>query len=204
MPFRKALIWIKKQYTGNSFRLFLFSGVGVILFAGISLLLDFLLPWNQTAVFVRAIISLPLAACIFVFAYGGVIAYVDRRVRDSEESSYKTWRERLSPTMRTRISIIIGAVLFVIMFAVTMRPGYTIAASCIVAIVAGLFVFMRKTSLELRRETIGLPDARDAAFDSHVKKVAQTARQSRRSKKVQEELEREKEKTLKLEENLEK
>lgn len=204
LPFRKILIWIKKQHTTSRVRLFLFSGLGAAVFAGISFLVDVLLPWNQWAILVRTIICVPLAVALFVLSYSFVITYVEKKKELAVEQPYETWRERLSPTMRNRIAIIIAAVLFVLMFAVTMKPGYTIAASIIVAIVAGLFTFIRKTSAELRRESIGLPDARDAAFDSHIRQTAKKATLSKKAKIAQEERENDLRKSIKNEENLEK
>lgn len=206
MPFRKVLVWIHNQYLDHTKDLFLYSGIAFILMAAISLLADFLLTWEQWAILVRSALVIPTAISVFILSYGAVLLYVD--FKTSRQPEYRTWRMRLSPTMRVRVAALIGAVLFVLMFAVAQRPGYTLAASFIVAAVAGLFAFIRKTSKELTRATIGLPDARDAALDSHMRAKAKEAAQSRlrRDKKqdAKDEKNAESRARLKLEKDLEK
>ncbi len=183
MPFRRALIWIRNQYLTKPKDLFLYAGVASLVMAGLSFLADFFLPWDQWAVFIRALIALPEAAAFFVLGYGATLWYVEYKERTKE--NYSTWRSKLSPTMRQRASAIAGAVLFVVMFAVTQQPGYTFVAGIIVAIVIGLFAFMRRTSQELARDSIGLPDARDASLNSHIQARvrANAAKRSSNSKK---------------------
>jgi len=199
MPFRKALIWIRNQYYANRSQLLILSAAGVILTAALGFLADFLLPWDQWAIFVRAIVAIPASLALFILLYSATLAYVTYRSRTVE--NYRTWRVRLSPTMRQRVSAVIGAVLFVLMFAVTMQPGYTFVSSLIIALIIGLFAFMRRTSTEISRDDIGLPDARDVALDSHMRTTAQNALKRRNaedrkaernaSKKLEEELEKE-------------
>jgi len=198
MPFRKALIWIQDQYDENKKQLFLYSGIAFVLAAGLGFLADFLLPWAQWAIFVRAIIALPSAALAFILGYASTLFYVGYKKRT--KSGYETWRTKLSPTMRQRASAVIGAVLFVLMFAVAMRPGYTLASSLIVASAVGLFAFMRKTSNELIRERVGLPDARDASLDAHIRTRAKRAVKNLNKK----EKEAEDAETQRLEQRLEK
>jgi glucan phosphoethanolaminetransferase (alkaline phosphatase superfamily) len=206
MPFRKALVWIHNQYLDHTKDLFLYSGIAFLLTAAISLLADFLLSWEQWAILVRAALVIPTAASIFILGYGAVLLYVD--FKTSRQPEYRTWRMRLSPTMRNRVAALIGAVLFVLMLAVAQQPGYTLAASFIVATVVGLFAFIRKTSKELTRANIGLPDARDAALDSHMRTQARKAAQTRLRRNKKEEAKEEKDADararLDLEKDLEK
>lgn len=202
MPFRKALVWIHNQYLDHTKDLFLYSGIAFVVMTAVSFLADFMLSWEQWAILVRSALVIPTAASIFILGYGLTLLYVD--YKSSRNPEYSTWRMRLSPTMRNRVSAIIGAILFVLMLAVAQQPGYTLAASFIVAIIVGLFAFMRKTSRELTRSTIGLPDVRDAALDSHMRIKAREAAQSRlrRNKKQEAKDEKEAEELEKL--NLEK
>lgn len=198
MPFRKALVWIHNQYLDHTKDLFLYSGIAFLVTAAVSFLADFLLSWEQWAILVRSALVIPTAGSIFILGYGLTLLYVD--FQSARKPGYSTWRMRLSPTMRNRISALIGAVLFVLMLAVAQQPGYTLAASFIVALVVGLFAFMRKTSKELTRSTIGLPDVRDAALDSHIKAQARKAAETRlrRNKKQDAKDEREAEELEKL------
>lgn len=177
MPFRKALVWIRSHYLDHPKELFLYSVAAIIVTGAISVLADFMISWEQWGILVRSLLAIPTAAAIFILGYGLTLTYVDYRV--AKDPEYKTWRQRLSPLMRQRVAMLIGAVLFVFMFAVAQKPGYTFAASVIVALVVGLFAFIRKTSREITRENIGLPDARDAAFDSHLRAQARKAAAAR-------------------------
>lgn len=206
MPFRKALVWIRNQYLDRPKELFLYSGIAFLVTGAISILADFLLSWDQWAILVRALLAIPTAAAVFILGYGLVLFYVDYRLARNPE--YRTWRMRLSPLMRQRVSMLIGAILFVFMFAVAQQPGYTLAASVIVALATGLFAFIRKTSKELNREIVGLPDARDVAFDSHLRAQAKKAAEMRLRKgkkdKADKEKEDDKQEQLNLEKDLEK
>ena len=212
MPFRKALVWIRSLYVEHRKDLFLYGGILAAVLSGITVLADLLLVWDQWAIFVRAGLAIPASATLFTLGYALVMLYVDARAKRNEE--YENWRQRLSPLMRQRVSIIIGAILLVLMFAVVQRPGYTLVSSLIIAVAIGLFAFRRKTIQELNREKIGLPDTRDASFDSHIRQRSREAAQRRaerrgkRTKKLseasQEELEREIKERMELEKKLEK
>jgi len=211
MPFRKALVWIRSQYINREKDLFLYSAIATAVMFGLTLLADFLLTWDQWAVFVRAILAIPASISIFVLGYGLAMKYSEHRQRKNPE--YKDWRMKLSPLMRQRVSIVIGAVLFVCMFAVVQRPGYTFVSSVIIAVIIGLFVFMRKTIQEINRSRIGLPDSRDAAFDSHLRQQAKIQAEKRAnrkknrkkkfSKEAQAQIEADEAKILELERKLE-
>ena len=175
MPFRNFLVWVQKSYASGKRNFFLSSGLAAVVSLGLALMADLLLPWDQWAIFVRALVAIPGAVSVFVFSYGFTLYQASlRRKRNNE---YETWRAKLSPRMRTQASAVVGAVLFVVMFSVTMQPGYTIIAALVVAAITGLFAFMRKTSLELNRERIGLPDSRDTVFANHMRdKAKESAR----------------------------
>lgn len=205
MPFRKGLIWIKRQHTNNKTRLFLVSGLAALVLGLVGVVIDIFLPWNQVAIFLRALFALPLGVALFVFVYSIVISRVEFRKENLEPGEeYLTLRERLSPSMRVRLSFIIGAVLFVLMFAVTESPAYTFMAASIMASVLGIFTFTRKTSQELRREAIGLPDSRDALYEAHMRERARSVTQTKRSKERETQRAKELDDELKSEEKLEK
>jgi glucan phosphoethanolaminetransferase (alkaline phosphatase superfamily) len=165
--FRRLLVAIRNEYLYQRKRLFVVSAVASVLLGALSVGLDFLLPWQSWGMVLRTLLLIPTAASIFVLGYAAVIGYCFFKAQD------ETWvslRSRYSPTWRQRISMVIGALLFVMIYAITMKPGYTLTSSIIVAIVIGLFVFMRKTSLEINREELGIPDARDAALNTHLRR----------------------------------
>lgn len=190
MPFRRALIWIRNQYLDHPKELFLYAIAAFLVTGAVSVLADFLLSWEQWAIFVRAALVVPTAAAIFVLGYSLAIAYVDYRT--GRDPDYKSWRIKLSPTMRERVSALLAAVLFVLMFAVAQRPGYTFVASLIVAAAVGLFAFMRRTSDELTREAVGLPDVRDLSLQLHMKEQAKQAANKLTRKQAKEQAKAEK------------
>lgn len=168
MLFRKVLLFIKRQYMYHRARFFLYAIGAFILLAGISIGVDFLLPWEGLGMFLRVFILIPLGSVIFALGYAGALAYYFMR---SQDEQWVSWRDKFSPTWRQRISMIVGAVLVVLIIATNSNnPGYTLVTSCIAAVIVGLFVFMRKTSSELRREELGIPDARDVVLNSHLQR----------------------------------
>lgn len=173
--FRRLLVRIRNEYIYNRTKLFAYSGAASALLALLTVGLDFILPWETWGMVIRTILLIPTAVAIFVLGYSGVLAYCFFKAQDE---TWTSLRARYSPTWRQRISMVIGAVLFVLIYAISMRPGYTLVSSVIVAIVIGLFVFMRKTSIEMNREELGIPDARDAALNTHLRRHS-AATQSR-------------------------
>lgn len=197
MSFREALIWIRNRYWKDRKQFFLYSGVASAILIGLGILADIFLPWTEWALIIRTAIALPTAIALFFLGYGLTLFYVGRRTKANPD--YRTWRVRLSPTMRQRVSFVVFALLFVLILALVEQPGYTFVSSLILAIIAGLFTFMRKTSSELTRDKIGLPDSRDVALEQHLKE----RRKSPAKKKAEKEKAEDVEKTAKLEEDLE-
>lgn len=179
LEFRRLLLKLRKQYLFNKPKFLPLSILSVVVFSIISLGIDFLLPWGSWGMVIRTIVLIPTAISIFVLGYSGVLAY---HFYQSRDRSWTPLRGRYSPTWRQRISMIIGAVLLVLIYAIAMKPGYTLMSSAIIAVVIGLFVFMRKTSNEMNREELGIPDARDAALNTHLRRHATATRNQPESK----------------------
>lgn len=172
LEFRRLLLRLRKQYLFNRAKFLPLVIASVVVTAAISVAVDILLPWGSWFMVLRTIILVPTAIAIFTLGYCGTLAYHFYRSRDQ---SWTSIRGRYSPTWRQRISMVIGAILLVLIYAIAMKPGYTLMSSIIVAIVIGLFVFMRKTSNEMNREDLGIPDARDAALNTHLRRHATDA-----------------------------
>lgn len=173
IEFRRVLSLIRRELVNNRSRLFLIAGVATLVLGGVTVGLDFILPWGGWGMIVRTVLLLPTAVAIFVLGYGLSLLYYFFKKRNDD---WLSLREKFSPTWRMRISMMIGAVLIVLVYAITMKPGYTFVSSIVAAIVIGLFVFMRKSTVELNREDLGIPDARDAALNTHLRRYTAVSR----------------------------
>lgn len=167
--FRQILIAIRTQYIYNRARLFIVAGASTMLMLVITNLLDIFLPWEPWGMILRTIALIPTSLSIFLLGYSSALAY---HFTKSKDPAWASLREKFSPTWRQRISMIVGAVLLVLVYAIGLNPGYTFTSSLIVACIIGLFAFMRKTSTEINREELGIPDARDAALNTHLRRSA--------------------------------
>jgi len=167
--FREALLLIRDWFLTDRKKLFLIAGAASAILGLITVAADLFLPWGSWGMVARTLLLVPTSVALFVLGYAGAIWWTFFKARDPEWTNV---RARFSPTWRQRISAIIAAILLVVIYAVTTRPGYTLTSSVIVAVIIGLFVFMRKTVAEINREELGIPDARDAALNTHLRRRA--------------------------------
>lgn len=171
MIFRKALVRIRREYNTNRNKLFLFSGVATFLAIVIGALLDLLLPFESWSNIIRSIVLIPSAASIFVLGYSVSLLLHYRKTRLDPE--WTPYRMRMSPVWRNRVSIIIGAFMFVLIYANGFSVGYTFISSCFVAIGIGLFAFIRPTQAEQSRSKFDIPDSRDVNYDKKFKQLSE-------------------------------
>lgn len=169
--FRKALVRIRREYNQEPKRLYIFSAAVVAILSSISLLIDYLLPFEGLGNVIRSIILIPTSAAIFVLGYA--VSLLMHYAKIGQEREWIPYRLRLSPTWRRRVSAIIAAFLVVLTYASGFRVGYTLISSIFVAIVIALFAFMRLTKEEAAREKFGIPDVRDVRHNAHMKKLSQ-------------------------------
>lgn len=180
--FRKFLMRIRKEYNTNRRRLFQYSAIAMVLSIGVGLAVDFFLPFNNGLwMTVRSLILIPTAGSIFIFSYGVSLYFHYKRMNSVEE--WTPYRMRFSPAWRGKISLIIGAVLVVLIYATGQRIGYTLVSSILVAVVIALFAFMRRTRDERVREDFAIPDSRDTRFSEH-KTVLDKQREKARLEKA--------------------
>jgi len=205
--FRRLLVQLRNQYLYNRKRLFVYSGAASALLAAITIGIDFVLPFASWGMLIRTLLLIPTSVAIFVLGYSAVIAYTFYK---ADDENWTSLRAKYSPTWRQRISMVIGAILFVLVYAISMKPGYTLTSSIIVAIVIGLFVFMRKTTVEINREELGIPDARDAALNTHLRRRsaethtrAETRQKTKSDEKAKAKIDKAREKLAKAEAELE-
>jgi len=191
MFFRKALVRIRKEYNTNKKKLFLYSGSATIIAIIIGALLDALLPFESWANVIRSLVLIPSSISIFVFGYSISLMLHYRKI--DQDPEWTPFRMRMSPTWRNRISIVIGALMFVLIYANGFSIGYTFISSTFVAIAIGLFAFMRTTQAEKARNEFDIPDARDVNYDKKFNELTKT-REAEKEKAKKEKMKQRKEK----------
>lgn len=169
--FRKALVRIRREYNQEPKRLYLLSGGLVIIFAGIGLVIDALLPFSGLGNIVRSLILIPTSVAVFVFGYA--VGLFFHYARMNQKSGWVPYRLRMSPSWRRRISAIVAAFLAVLVYASGFKIGYTLVSSIFVSIVIALFAFMRTTKEESAREEFNIPDVRDVRYNAHMQKLSE-------------------------------
>lgn len=175
---RQFLVNIRSWYSNDLKRALtiLFSVLGASAVAGLLLdwLVDFAGWWNA----LRSLILLPTAGSLFVLGYM-LALYLGQR-KTKSDPDWVPIRARFSPKRRTQISVIVGAVLLVVIYALGAQPGYTFLSSAVIASLVGVLAFVRRTEKEINRLQLGIPDPRDYDYDEAVRK-----RQAARDEKLQ-------------------
>lgn len=182
MLFRKGLVRVRKEYNLNPKNLFLYSGIASILGILLTLLCDIFLPfvlWGQS---VRGLILIPTSAAFFVLGYGFSLFLHYSKV--AADPTWVPFRLRYSPTWRRRIALIVGAMMFVGIYANGFRIGYTAIAAVFVAMVIGLFAFIRTTKDEANREELNIPDSRDTKYEDNLRKLEKQREEKRKKKEA--------------------
>lgn len=184
--FRGYLVSIRKQYNTNAKKLFTVSGIIALISIAMTILADIFLPFSDApwATLIRSALLVPTSISIFVFGYG-VSLFLHYSKMDGDPQ-WVPFRYRFSPTWRRRISLVIAALLFVIIYANGERVGYTALSAAILAVGISLFAFMRTTVEEAKREKFEIPDVRDTKYDANMKKLSnarKTAQNNRKKRK---------------------
>lgn len=171
--FRKFLTFLRKGYNTKGKKYFQLWGslLLVSLIAGV--LVDIFVPFGAWWNLIRTAILVPLS--VSIFAVGYAISLTLHRMKSSD-SSWRPYRTRFSPLWRIRISAIVGTIAFVLIYASGESPIFTLFSSAMLAVGIALVAFMRKTSQEQKRETLGIPDARDVSYDSELRRLQDNRR----------------------------
>lgn len=182
--FRQALLYIRKNYNAEATRLrfLIMWGAAFLLSVVAGYVIDYTLPFEQWWNLLRTAVLTVIAASGFILAYAGSLFLHYRRI--AIDPHWIPFRARLSTTWRRRISALIGALGFVILYAHGMQPGYTFVTALFVIMVIGLFTYMRPTRDEARREKLNIPDARDLKYESLKTRIAEEQAQKQRMKEL--------------------
>ena len=140
--------------------------LGFLVLGAASVALDILLPFESWFNFLRSALLIPLSLIVFTLGYWITCWRVDaKRALDPE---YMTLREKVSPMWRRRFAIIAAAVALLLAYTSMDTVGMTVSGSFVVALVIGAVTFARMTTTEKKRESIGVPDKRDLAYNSNL------------------------------------
>lgn len=171
--FRKFLTFLRKGLNTRGRKYFYLWGSILAVALVASVFVDILVPFGAWWNLIRTVVLVPLSVSIFAVGYG--IGLILHRIR-STDPSWRPYRTRFSPLWRMRISAIVAAVGFVILYAAGESPVFTLFSSALLALGLTLLAFMRRTSQELKREDLGIPDARDVGYDSEVRRLQENRR----------------------------
>jgi len=169
--FRKFLTFLRKG-TNTQGRAYFYrwGAVALVAITG-SILVDLFVPFGAWWNLIRTVILVPLSVSLFAVGYG--ISLILHRMR-STDPNWQPYRTRFSPLWRMRISAIVGALALVMVYAAGESPVFTLLSSFLLAVGLALVAFMRRTSQELKREKLGIPDSRDVSYDSEVRKLQES------------------------------
>jgi len=186
--FRKFLTFLRKGQNTRGMGYF-YSWGGLLLASVIAaVLVDLFVPFGAWWNLIRTAVLVPLSVSMFAVAYG--IGLILHRMR-STDPSWRPYRTRFSPLWRLRISAIVAALGLVLVYGSSESPVFTIFSSFLLAVGLGLLAFIRKTSQEIKRENLGIPDARDVSYDSEVRKLQDKRRRITEQRTARKEAKRE-------------
>lgn len=186
--FRKFLTFLRKGYNTRGRKYFYLWG-GILLGAlAASVAVDVLVPFGAWWNLIRTAVLVPLA--LSIFAVGYAVSLGLHRMR-SADPNWRPYRTRFSPLWRMRISAIVAALGLVLVYASGESPVFTLFSSVLLATGLALLAFMRRTSQEMKRESLGIPDARDVSYDSEVRKLQETRKNAMAERAAKREAKRE-------------
>lgn len=168
--FRKFLTYLRKQYNTKGKGFFFVWGSILLVTTLSGILIDVFLPFGSGWNLVRTVVLIPLSVSLFAVGYGiGLFLHYMKRT----DPNWTPYRLRFSPMWRMRISAIVGAAAFLLVYASNESWFFTLFSSSVLSVGFALIAFMRQTTEERKREKLGIPDARDVNYDSEVKKLQQ-------------------------------
>ena len=169
--FRKFLTFLRKGFNTRGKKYFYLWGCILAVALAASILVDLFVPFGAWWNLIRTAVLVPLSVSIFAIGYA--VGLTLHRMR-STDPDWRPYRTRFSPLWRIRIAAIVAAVGLVLVYAAGESPVFTLFSSVLLAVGLALLAFVRRTSTELKREKLGIPDARDVSYDSEVRRLQET------------------------------
>lgn len=179
--FIRYLVRIRKEYNKRAKRLYLVSGGAALLFSLASFGIDFVLPYEGWGNIVRSVFLVPVSLALYTFLYA--VSLFFHYAKQAGDPDWQPYRMRWSPSWRLRMSAVIIALMFVLVYANGFRPGYTFTSSLFVVVVITCIAFCRRTRDEIIRDNLGIPDTRDIEYNARLKE-SKRAREKKRAQKA--------------------
>lgn len=169
--FRKFLTYLRKNYNTKGKGYFYLWGSILFASAIVATLVDAFLPFGAWWNLIRTVVLVPLSVSIFAVGYAiGLFLHYTKRT----DPKWVPYRLRFSPMWRLRISAIVGAAALLMVYASSESLFFTFFSSAVISVGLALVAFIRQTSEEMKRDKLGIPDARDVNYDSEIKKLQQS------------------------------
>lgn len=191
--FRKFLIKIRAWDRDNRKKFYLTSAGILIVSIAAGILVDMYLPFNGWWNALRSLILIPTTISLFAIAYAMSLYLHYRKI--ATDSTWIPFRARTSPMWRRRIALIIGAVLFVIVYANGYGIGYTFSSSALVSAGLGLLAYIRTNREESVREQLEIPDARDVVYNEKFNEILKERKEKTAARKEAKKSKRKRNKT---------
>lgn len=180
---RKALVRMRREYNSQPKRLFMYSGIPMVVLIAICVVVDLIVPMdNWIFTLIRSLLLMLTASSMFIFGYAVGLMLHYSQLRSNPE--WVPFRARVSPTWRRRMALIIVAVLLVLIYGAGGGIGYTLVSSASLAIGIALLAFIRTTVEEAEREKFDLPDDRDTSYHRRLEVLRKEREQKMNAKKA--------------------
>lgn len=189
--------FLRKRYFHNLKQTFIVLIVANVILLTMSVLVDTFFPFTTWFNIIRALIIGVFG--IVVFSVGYLISFFLSQAKRNVNDDYVLIKDRFSPTWRRRISIIVGAGLFGIVYSTDKNSVYTFVNSLVIATIIAIVIFLTMSEEEQDREYYGVPDARDSSYENNLKRIRSTRQEKINAKKERKESKRNiinKEKTI--------
>lgn len=171
--------FLRKQYFRNFKNFLLTLSAITVGFVIIAVIVDTFLSFDVWFNILRAFIIAFTATAMFSLGY--TVSFFFSQSKRQIDQNYVMVKDRFSPTWRRRISVVIGAAIFGILYSIEKNSLYSTVSSFVVAVIIAVIIFLSMSEEEQDREFYGVPDARDLSYEKNLEKV-----KSERVKKAEE------------------
>ena len=180
--------FLRKRYFHNLKQTFIVLIVANVILLTMSVLVDTFFPFTTWYNIIRALIIGVFG--IVVFSVGYLTSFFLSQAKRNINDDYVLIKDRFSPTWRRRISIIVGAGLFGIVYSTDKNSVYTFVNSLVIATIIAIVIFLTMSEEEQDREYYGVPDARDSSYENNLKRIRSTRQEKINAKKERKESKR--------------
>lgn len=158
-PFVSYLVFIRRAYTDNLKNFMIKLGLIVAGVVSVSLLVDWLTPFESWGMILRSFILVPGSIALFTLLY--IFSVFMHNIMSNRDPQWRAFRSRLSANWRLRVSIVVAVFIIILIMGTEHAIGYTLVSSFYGALFLSLLAFIRMTSYEIQLKENGVIDPRD-------------------------------------------